>query len=630
MLKQMRAGLKSASAWLFVALLVPAFALWGVPELREFVQRPPMRVGDMAIPARALQAEYARAFERRREEAGGKYTPENARADGLGERVADQVATRAVLELEARRLGLVMPDRLVENYLKTNEAFKNPSTGKFDDLVLQNILRTNNLSVREFEEIIKKDLLRGQLISSLSAGAPAPAEFAEALILRETEQRRIGYLTVTEDLAGPAAAATDEAVRAYYDAHAAEFRTPEYRTFTAVILRPSDYSEGLAPPEDELRQTYEKNRARLYEEPEKRTLYQLVYDTEDAAKAAVASLGSGKPFEALARERGLSLAAATFTEITRKDVLDPAVGGATFANGLKAGDVVGPVKGMFGWTVAQIAAVTAPKTVPFEEARTALVDQYVSQATRKRLYETIEKLEEERDTGAPLAEAAKSVGVIAKTYGPVDSYSFAPGGAILADVPGEALAEAFQIAEGEESSAKEMDGGGYFIVQVDDVRPPAAIPFEEVRDEATQKWRAEERRARIAAKVAEISKALEGGEKLADIAGRLNRAALERIVGRNENDSAFSAELLDRIFSADLGRAVSGPAGAGGAVTIAEIREIGFRRNAVSAPEETSFKQFLGYQLNQEMVEAYLASLRKDYGVKVDRDRLAQIFNESQ
>lgn len=630
MLKQMRKSLKSAGAWLFVALLVPAFALWGVPELRDIVQRPLMKVGDVEISTATLQREYARVFERRREEAGGKFTPEDARAQRLGDQVAEQIATRTLLEIEAEKLGLAMPDSLVSEFLTTNEAFQNPSTGKFDQLALDNILRSNNLSVPEFESILKQDLLRTQLVASLSAGSPAPAELAEGLLMRETEIRRVGYLTITEDMAGSANAPTEEDLKAFYAARPAEFQSPEYRSFTAALLRPADFAEGVEPPEEELRRSYEANRARLYEEPEKRTLYQITYDSEEAAAAAAAALKSGKPFEAVAGEKGLSLAAVTYTDALQRDILDPKVGQAAFAPEATVGSAVGPVRGTFGWTVAQIAGVTPATTKSFEEARAEIVAQITASETKQKIFEAVEAIEEARDTGAILADAAKTAGVAAKAFGPVDSYSFAPGGAIVPDIPGEALAEAFQLAEGEESEAIELSDGGYVFVQIDEVRPSAPIPFDEVKDEVDAKWRADDRRARIEKTVAAALSSIKDGKTLVEVAAGMNRAAFEAILRRGAEDSNLSADLIEKLFAADKGAALSGAAASGDARVVAEVRDIQFLRKQISAVEETSFRQLLGYQINQEYVEAYIDTLRRNYGVKADKDRLAALFNETQ
>ncbi|NWG70286.1 MAG: SurA N-terminal domain-containing protein [Parvularculaceae bacterium] len=626
MLKQVRSGMKNIIAIFGAVLLVLSFALWGVPGLSNFAQRPTLKVGSEALSTSMLQSEYSRAMRMKREEREGKYTPDDARAEGLGEQVLQQVTTRSILEQEARKLGLVMTDDMVKEYIETNENFKNPTTGKFDPQRLAQILQANELNQTSFETLIRNQLLRDQLISSLMSGPPAPESFARTLLLRESEARRVGYLTVTADMSGPAKEPAAEDLRKYYEANLKDFTAPEYRTFNAVILRPADFVKDAPPAEEDLIKIYEANKARLYETPEKRTLYQTTFGDEAKARAAADALRQGKPFEAVAVENGSTLAASTLTEISRKDMLDPAVADAAFAEGLTEGAIVGPVKGLFGHAVIQIAGVIAPTVKSFEEVRPEILADFEKQAGRKKVRDAVEALQAERDTGAVLVDAAKKAGVAARQFGPVDSFSFAPGGAIVADLPGEVLKEAFALAEGDESEPQLLSDGGYFLVHVESVRPPAAMPYDQVADEVAQKWRAQEQRGRVAAAVKKVTEATAAGAKLADAAAGLG-PVLETTLRRGRPDPFISPDLSEKAFAAPLNAVVVGES-PGGGQTLVEVREIDFGRNPLGPGQEAGFREILGSQLNQEYLEAYLNGLREDYAVKVDRERLAAIFNE--
>lgn len=630
MLRQVRGVLKRVIGIFLAVPLVLAFALWGVPELRNFTQRAPLRVGEVGFSTQAIQAEFNRQMTARRNQQGGAYTREQAIAEGLPDFVISSLATRSVLEQEAEKMGLVVPRSLVRDYIQADERFQNPVTGEVDEIELRNILQMNNLTVSQFEDIIKEDLLRDQLVGSVAAAAPAPEAYARYLLLREVERRRVGYLTITGDMAGIPAEPTPDDLRNYYQENQSAFMAPEYRTFTAAILRYDDFRDGLESPAEELRAYYEANKARLYESPEKRTIYQITYDAESQAEAAVAALRQGQPFEQLASKQGLTLEAVTFTEIEKGDILDPAVSEAAFAADLAEGGVAGPVKGLFGWTVVQLAGVKAPETKSFEEVRDELEAQFAEQHTRKRVLEVIDTLEEARDTGASLVAAAEQAGVQTVRFGPVDSFSFDPGGAVLADIPGEVLSEAFKLDEGEESEAQELADGGYFFVQVDEVTPPTPRPYEDVVDEVTARWLAEDRRKRISSAVDQVTSAMASGKSFEEAAEPFNRAVLERVLDRRGADEAFSPNLLEETFKVGEGAVVTGAAGSGDAQTIVEVRQIGYARSQIGPGEQTGFQQFLTYQLNQEYLEAYVQALRDEYVVKTDADALAQIFSETQ
>lgn len=629
MLNQVRSALKGVVAWFFVVLLVLAFALWGVPQLTDFTRQAPLRVGDESYSLQALQTEFNNQVQSRRNETNGEFTRADAIAEGLPDFVISTMTTRSVLEQEAARMGLVAPRESVRDILQKDERFQNPSTGKFDRFVLQSILQNYNLTVKQFESRIRQDLLRGQIIDAASARAPAPQILANALMLRQSERRRVGYLIVSNEMAGEAVAPTPEDLQSYYEENAAMFTAPEYRSFTAVILREADVKEGLEVSEEKLKEVYDGNLKRLYAFPERRTIYQITFETEAGAQAAAAGLRQNKTFEDIALEQGLSLETQTFSEIQKSDVLDPVVGEAAFDPSVESGAIIDPIKGLFGWTVVQIASITPPETKSFEDVREEIESQLLAQDTRRRLYESVDVIENERDSGASLASAAQQAEIDVLTFGPVDSFSFSPEGAILDGLPGEVLTEAFRLDEGEESENLDLDTrDGYFFVSVDLITPPTLKPFEDVRDDVQNAWVAQERRNRISATVRSIRDAVEAGTSFSDAAAPYERAPLEVLLDRRSENEAISANLRDQVFSTELNKLVSGPAALGESQIIAEVREIGFARNEIGPGEIDLFRQFVGYQLDQELLEAYVSTLRDDYGVHIDQAQLDLVFSE--
>lgn len=631
MLKQVRGAMKNILAWFVIVLLVLAFAAWGVPEIRQFTRSYALRVGDEGFAAADVQKEFDRFVTNRRNQSGEDFSREDAIAAGLHNQIVQSLATRSALEQEADRLGLVMTREMAKDYLQTSEQFKNPSSGKFDAAALENILREYNFSIREFEETIRSELLRNQLMGGLAAGGPASRAVIDPLIMREIETRQISYLTISEDMAGAPAAATPEALKDYYDKNATQFLAPEYRTFTVVTLKNDAFEEAEDGASDaQLLEVYNANKSR-YETPEKRTLYQIVYQDKAVADAAVAGLKSGKPFEAIASDNGQTLAEVTLTDVAKSDILDPKVQAGVFDAGAAAGAIVGPIEGVFGHTVVQVASVTPGTVKSFEEARAELAEQFDSQNTRKKLFEAIELVENERDTGTPLGDAARKHGYAAMDFGPIDNFSFGPGGEIVTGIDREALEAAFKLEEGEESEATEFeDGSGYFFISMKEVTPATPMPFEKVRSEVETRWRAGEREARLAAVVKTVNDAVKAGKSLKDAAAPFNRAPITETVNRRAVSENLSEALLDQIFSAPKGGAVSGPTNAGDAQIVVVIDDIIFDESRVADADLGAFAQFVGQQIDQELAEAYANSVRADVGVKIRQAEIDALFSGTQ
>jgi peptidyl-prolyl cis-trans isomerase D len=629
MLTTVRKTLKTAAAWVFVSVMILAFALWQVPEIRQFSGAGAITVGDQSFSQNYVQSEFTRAMQSQRLETGRDLTREEALALGLHHQVVSQIATTSAIDQFSRKMRLLAPREIIRDFLHSNENFRNPATGQFDQSVLESILRQNGISAAEFERRISEDIQRNQLINALASGAPAPEPLVEAMLLREFEQRRIRYLTVTDDMAGRAQEPTPDDLMTFYEQRASDFTAPEYRTFDLLILRDEDFHADAAAPEEALRKIYEIRKEREFDQPERRTLYQITYDSEPEALAAAAALRQGAPFEQIASERGLSLDAVTFAEAQKRDILDPAVAEAVFDEAVREGGVPDPVQGVFGWTVAQIAGIIPAQLSTFEDKRDEIKAQYLQDDARRALNDAVDEIELARDAGADLAAAAEAAGFSVETFGPVDRLSFAPGGAIVDRVPGEALAEAFLLNEGDESEPLALaEKDGYFLVSMREIIPPARKSFEEVRDNVEQQWRKEERRARISETVGRIRERAARGDALDAVAREFDRAPTELTIDRRFNNEAISSVLVEEIFAAAPGELVSGPAAFGEAQVVAEIVQIGSTRARIPPDQAERYAQYVGYQLDQELLDAFLAGLREDYDVTVNQVRIDALFSE--
>ncbi|MEM9494444.1 MAG: SurA N-terminal domain-containing protein [Pseudomonadota bacterium] len=631
MLSQMRGALKGAVAWFVIILLILAFALWGVPELRTMTQSAALSVGDESYSSQYIRAEFNRQYNNRRAESGNSFTREQALASGMPDQVVNALATQSSLKQFSKKMGLSAPRSLIRDFLHNNEQFANPVSGKFDRAVLEAILSNNGIPVSEFEKRIGDELLRTQVVEAVATAGPAPSPMVEAMLLRETERRRIAYLIVTNEMAGVAAEPEPNDLEGYYEANPAPFTAPEYRGFQYVILREEDFRDADEAPEEELRRIYDLAKDRTYNIPERRTLYQITFETETEANAVAAALRQGKPIETVATEAGRSLDGVTFTEVEKDDILDPAVSDAAFDSVVGEGDIIDPVKSLFGWTVVQVAGVLPAEQKSFEDVRDEIESTYLNQDTRRKLLDAIDVIETARDTGASIADAVADLDISVERVGPVDRYSFDPGGAIIDNIPGEILSEAFRLEEGEESEALPLaDESGYFFVGLDEITAPALKPLADVRDDVERLWREEERATRISQTVRSVREAVEGGQSLEEAAATFDRTPTIKIIDRRSTDEAISSNLRDQIFFASLNDLVSGPAPAGAAQVVAQVREIGYGRNSVSPQEVASYERYLGFQLDQELLNALITTIQDDAGVKINRAQIDALFAENQ
>ncbi|MCB2114680.1 MAG: peptidyl-prolyl cis-trans isomerase [Parvularculaceae bacterium] len=627
MLKQIRGNMKRAVALIFIAPLLVGFAAWGVPEISQFSRSDPVRVGNTGFTGLSVQREFDRYATNRRLAGDESFSREGAIAAGVPDQLVQSLVTRAALDQDALKMGLRVPREAVREFLQTSDQFKNPRTGKFDNEVLDNILREYNYGVREFEARLQSDLLRDQLTSAVVANGKAPNALVDALVLRETERRTISYLTVTKDLAGAAAEETPEALKEYYEANSAQFMAPEYRTFTAVILNDQAFSEDESISDEELLKIYDATKAR-YQTPERRTLHQITFSDDEAARAAAQALKDGKPFENIASDEGKSLADVTLTDVQKNEIVDPDVANAVFA-AKAAGDVVGPIKGVFGNTVVQLVSISPASEQTFEEVRDQIASDAQSRDSKRKLFEAVETIENARDTGASLADAAESANTAASHFGPVDSFSFGAGGEIVSGIPGDVLKEAFRLDEGEESDAIEFkDKSGYFFVVVNEIKPAAVMPYEDVADEVATRWRSAEEKGRVARTVKSIRDEIDSGKTLKEAAQTLNRAPITQTINRRDAAEPLSESVVEQIFAASKGDIVSGPAAIGDAQIIISVDDISFDASAVSPSDISVFTNYVGGQIGRELADAYAGAVVADAKPRIRQDQIDALFSD--
>lgn len=628
MLNNIRGALKGVVAWMFAIVGIAAFSVVGVPSLQNFGAQDPIKVGNVTVTQREVQNVFNREILNLQRQSGRAYTREEALTSGLQDRIVQDLAIRSALRVEAGKLGLVMPRTLIREILGREETFQNSLTGKFDEAQLQRILQQNNLSPSQFDTMIRADLVQQNLVQAISTGPFAPRALADVYLARQTDQRRITWISVTDAMAGTAIEPTDEDLQTWYADNEDNFTAPEYRTMSIAFLRNQDFQDGRTVPEEDLQKLYETNIAR-YQKPERRTLYQLTYPNEADALAVVERLRLGEPFEAIAIERGLTLEAATLAEVTPDEILDAQVREAAFAPGLEVGDIPDAVKNVFGSTVLQLVDIVPASTDSFESVREELETASLSREIEQDIFDAIDTIERSRDEGGDLQQAAEAAGIPLRQFGPVDQFSLTPDGAILNDIPVEALEEAFNLDEGGEGSEliQLADDGGYLFVGVDSIIDPRVKPFEEVRGEVDQAWRADERRERVLAKTTEITDRLTNGESLETIAQSLDRAPITEALQINQTTHDTLSDIaIGDIFSANLNEVVTGPARDASTRIVAEVRDIEFTRGGIGAAELAGFQQFLGTQLNQELLSAYVNTLQETYDVKINQAMLDRMF----
>lgn len=617
-------GLRSASkSWFGKAIMtvvfgfiIVSFAIWGIGDMfRGFGQGRLASVGDTEISSESFRFAYQNELQRLQRRFGRLVTNDQARQAGLDRQVLGRLVTEAALDQKAKRLGLAMSDADVARSIMTDPTFKGPD-GAFDKARFDSILRDNGYNERTFVREQRAVYLRQELADALIGRIEAPQLVVESIDRYRNETRSVEYFT----LPAPAAASLPEpdaaTLEKFYADRKAAFSAPEYRKIVTLTLTPATAARPEDVPEADARKLYETVKAQRFGTPERRNVQQIVYPDAAQAEAAAEKLKGGATFDALVEARKLSAKDVDLGLVTKKDIADPAIASAAFA--LKEGEISAPVKGAFGVALLRVTKIEPESVKPFAEVSGELRKEIAQERARKGVQELHDKVEDQRASGKPLAEAAAAAGLAARTIDAVDAQGRDKTGAPVEGVAGDAdlLGAIYKSDVGVDNEAISTRDNGYKWFEISAVEPARQKTLEEARPAVLAAWRAQETQRVLTQKAADIVKRLRAGEKFADIAKAENAEVKHspdvKRVGAVGFDEASVVQIFDQ------------PTGGFGSVAAPGGRMVFHVLDSATPefnPDKDVNKQIAGQmktQIGEDILTEYVKRLEKDYGVRVN------------
>lgn len=621
---------KTTGNWftrIFLFILVISFAVWGVADFVTNTAEPPLaRVAGATISAQEFNNDFRRELFRLQQQYGPEFSTAKAREMGFDREVLRQKLVGIMFDRESENLSLTTADQTIAQNIRENASYRD-SLGEFDKNIFQRALKDNGFTEKEYMRRARMDMTRRQLIAAITAGTVAPQKLVATLYSLREEQRTADLLHIPQNAIGKIPNPADAELEAFHKANEALFTAPETRSVTYVTLRPDDLAEGITPDEKDLREQYD---ARLAEftVTGMRNLQQFVLPDEAAAKAAHDKIKAGKDFAAVARQAsGMREKELELVEVT-KDLLPVEIAEAVFA--LKEREVSAPLKSPLGWHLVKITAVRQERIQPFEEVRKTISEDLALARATDLAVERANQLEDARAGGASLEETAKEFGLKLHTIAGVDRQGNGPDGRPVQNMPMDPqfIADVFDTDAGSESDLRENKDGGYYVLRVDNVTPPAVRPLADVRNEAAAAWRAQKTGEKLEQLSGEMLKAAQAGKPLPEIARPLNlKVTQSPAFGRSFTDEQMSAALAAKLFTGKPGDSFAEPAPGGGYV-IARLREI--RPPSLTGKSDAAAK--MGRDLSRNFAEDVLAQyqsvLERRYDVEINQDRLNSLFEE--
>jgi peptidyl-prolyl cis-trans isomerase D len=455
-----------------------------------------------------------------------------------------------------------------------------------------------------------------------------PKAYSDALALYNGEERAIDFLILGPAQAGDVGTPGETELTAFYDAHKADYRAPEYRSLTLVTLSPAQLARPEDVNEDDAKERYEANKAQ-YGTPETRRVRQIVFPDKASADQALARIKGGETFNAIVASRSLTDADVDLGVVTREKILDPIVAQAAFS--LADGATSEVIAGRFGPTILAVSEVTPGTQKTYEEVRDEIRRDIAIRQAAVDVATMRDTVEDARAGGETLTEIAAKHSLQLRTVEAVDQSGKDAAGNAVADLPGgdALLSAAFESDIGIENDPLPIADNGILWFEVTKVTAAHDRALSEVRDRVLEAWKKDAVAKRLEERAKEIADRVRGGSSLDAIGDELtltveSASGLRRVIDPTGN---VSRAMLDAAFT-----------GPEGTVTVAAAKDESGRAvvrvksttvpSADTKPDDQSLR-IVREGITDDLLQEYVDALQTRLGVSVNQTALQQTLAAS-
>ena len=640
MLSTFRKHAKGWIAWAFVILVSVPFALWGIGQYRSLVTTDYVAKvnGDKIMPNRLQQA-YRQAFQQRQAQLGGKYDPTQAQQTQLKMQTLQKLIDTQLLLQQAEKDRLVAGAGDVRAEISQIPAFQ--QNGHFDYQQYKIVLQNNGLTVPQFENQIRGNIVIGQLQRGLAGSAfPTPREVADIAALAQQQRKAAWFVLPLKDFK-PAKQPSEDAIASYYKSHQSAYSTPETLDVSYLRLDRKTLEKRIDAKPEELKEYY-RTHQNQYGIPPARKVAQILVKPSASGSAAAAAAKS-KIEKLLKQIRQSSDSEKTFSELARKDSDDP----VTSRNGgsmgyvsrgqlpqeldnavfklSKAGDLAGPIRTPRGWVILQLLDKRAGSVKPYSEVKDQVASDYKAEKAKSLYY----KLDGQfanltYENSGSLDAAAKALDLKIQTVSGVTE-NHGTGIAKNAQVRKAAFSDSV-LKQRQNSNPIKLGDEDAVVLRVSKVTPSKVKPLADVRDEVVSAVMQKQAREAAAKAASDALSALRGGAGMAAVAGRQG-AKLEGPELLKRTDKKLPQALSQSLFTL-APAAGSSPRYA--SVTLSDGSQavfalLGVQQGSVKnlpKMQQTAYMQELGRIYALQMTQSYLAWLHSQADIKIVKDNI--------
>jgi peptidyl-prolyl cis-trans isomerase D len=618
--------------YIFLWLVIAAFIILYIPTLQDSGQGTPgeavVRVGGLPVSVGEFQRTYRRQRQMYDRLYQGRLNEDMLRQMGLEEQVLEGLVSDRLVELESKRLGVTVSDDALARAIATSPEFQDD--GRFIGTAeIRRRLELQGLTEEEFEQSLRRQLLRQSLEGLVSASVSVSDAEVEREFRRRTEQVKLEYVLADAARYRASVQPTEQEIAARFEAKKDAYRIPERRVVSYVLLDRAALQPQVTVTDRDIELYYQDHRDEFRQEEEACASHILV-------KVKTGDAGEGHPdAEAHALAQGLLdqvKAGGDFAAIAKKSSEDTGSaqnGGdlgcfpsgrmvaefddAVFA--LQPGQVSDLVKTSFGYHVIRLASKREASVLPLAQVKERIRGSVTEGKVKQLGEQKSQGMADALARGKSLEEAAKAQGLTVQRSAPI-----APGDTPPVLASPTLVARVFALKPGQaEKEGFSLPQGAAFVSLVE-IQKARAPQLTEVRDKVRSDLVEEGAFEQAHAAAAGVSaKAQTVGLEKAALAAGLVRKETQALTGRGQplGELGTGAALEAAAFSLPEKTASEPVRTASGWAVLSVLEKKAFDPLEL-AKQKGQIAASLRQQKQAELFRAFVVAARERYEVTRD------------
>jgi peptidyl-prolyl cis-trans isomerase D len=438
----------------------------------------------------------------------------------FAERAAQNLISQKVLLVQAQNMGLKATDEDVRESMRRGQLGQIlfPNGVFIGQQEYENFVASNNLTVPQFEELVKQDILLNKLRDLVTSSATVTDADVRKQFDKQNTKVKFDYAVIKKDNVLGSIHPADAELKAFYDRNKNSYvnSIPERRELKYVVVDNSRLLTQTQVTQQELQNYYDQHRDE-YRVPEQVNVRHILIKTPlpgpdgkvdqkavDAARAkaddVLKKVKAGDNFADLAKkysdDPGSAKNGGSLSWIGKGRTV-PEFEKAAFS--LPKGGTSDLVQSSYGFHIIHVDDKQDAHVKSLDDVKAQieplLKQQKAAQASQR---EVEQLLTDARSTSLEKASSAKGLQVISTDF--VDSKAALPG---IGSDP-QFMSTVFAQNQNAPPDQAQIHQG-YAIYQVTAVKPPSTPTFDEIRNRVEQEFKNERAAQLLSQKTQELS-----------------------------------------------------------------------------------------------------------------------------